>query len=229
MACKRWRSIIFWIIAFPLLLLAGLVVACNLWIVTSTRERVYDSVADIEARTVGVVLGTSKKSGPDTLNQHFENRLVAAAALFNEGKVSKLLVSGYRDSQYYDETRDMIARLKELKVPESEIIADDQGLRTLDSVARARTIFGFDRIVIVSDDFHVNRALFIADRYGIDAIALRSESVGYVDSRKVRFREYFARVKAVLDLYVHDPGTDTGESDTPPSLSRKGIQDLKSA
>lgn len=205
MVRKRWRSIIFWIITIPLSLLAVFVVACNLWIVTSTRERVFDSVADIEARTVGVVLGTSKKSGPDTPNRHFDNRLVAAAALFREGKVSKLLVSGYRDSRYYDETRDMIVRLKELNVPGSEILADDRGLRTLDSVARSKTVFGFDRIVIISDDFHVNRALFIADRYGIDAIALRSESVGYGDSRKVRLREYFARVKAVLDLYVCPP------------------------
>ena len=215
MVRKRWRSIIFWITTLPLSLLAVFVVVCNLWIVTSTRERVYDSVADIEARTVGVVLGTSKKSGPDTPNQHFDNRLVAAAALFKEGKVSKLLVSGYRDSQYYDETRDMIVRLKELKVPDSEILADDRGLRTLDSVARSKTVFGFDRIVIISDDFHVNRALFIADRYGIDAIALRSESVGYGDSRKVRLREYFARVKAVLDLYICPPGTDTAVPDAP--------------
>lgn len=202
MARKRWCSIIFWIFTLPLLLLAAVVIPCNLWIVMSTRGQVYDSVAEIEARAIGVVLGTSKKIGPDTPNVHFENRLAAAAELFSEGKVGKLLVSGYRDSQYYDETRDMIAKLKELGVPESAILADDRGLRTLDSVARAKTVFGFDRLVIISDDFHVNRALFIADRYGLDAIALRSESVGYGDSRKVRLREYFARVKAVIDLYV---------------------------
>ncbi len=119
--------------------------------------------------------------------------------------MKRLLVSGYRDSQYYDETRDMIAKLKELGVAETEILADDMGIRTLDSVVRAKTIFGFERILIISDDFHVNRAIFIADYYGLDAIALRSESVNYEDSRKVRIREYFARVKAIIDLYLLQP------------------------
>jgi SanA protein len=207
MARSRRRFLIFSIFVFPLLLVAAVVLACNLWIVLSTRGQVYDSVAGIEARAVGVVLGTSKKTGPDTPNMHFENRMAAAASLYLEGKADTLLVSGYRDSQYYDETRDMIAKLRELGVPESALLADDRGLRTLDSVARAKTVFGFDRLVIVSDDFHVNRALFIANRYRVDAIALRSEPVGYSDSRKVRLREYLARVKAVIDLYCYTPST----------------------
>lgn len=219
MARSRRRFLIFSIFVFPLLLVAAVVLACNLWIVLSTRGQVYDSVADIEARAVGVVLGTSKKTGPDTPNAHFENRMAAAASLYLEGKAGTLLVSGYRDSQYYDETRDMIAKLKELGVPESALLADDRGLRTLDSVARAKTVFGFDRIVIVSDDFHVNRALFIANRYGVDAIALRSESVGYSDSRKVRMREYLARVKAIIDLYLYTPATN-GEAPDAPALTR---------
>jgi len=219
MARSRRRSLIFYVFAFPLLLVAAVVVACNLWIVLSTGGQVYDSVADIESRAVGVVLGTSKKTGPDTPNVHFENRMAAAASLYLEGKVGTLLVSGYRDSQYYDETRDMIAKLKELGVPEAALLADDRGLRTLDSVARAQTVFGFDRIVIVSDDFHVNRALFIANRYGVDAIALRSESVGYSDSRKVRMREYLARVKAIIDLYFYTPPTD-GEAPDAPAFTR---------
>lgn len=205
---KRWRSILLWTLVLPMLLLVAGVFACNLWIVASTRDRVHDSVATIAPREVAVVLGTSKKTGPDTPNQHFENRMAAAAALFHDGRVERLLVSGYRDSPYYDETRDMIAKLTELGVPEDVLFADEFGLRTLDSVARAKSVFNLDDIVIVSDDFHVNRALFIADRYGLDAIALRSETVGYGDSRKVRMREYFARVKAVIDLYlIHpDPG-----------------------
>lgn len=202
MARNRWRSIFFWTLVVPVLLLAALVVGCNLWIVLSTRDRVHDSAGEIAASEVGVVLGTSKKSGPDTPNRHFENRMAAAAELYREGKVSRLLVSGYRDSEYYDETRDMTVALIRLGVPESALLADDRGVRTLDSIVRVKEVFGFERVVIVSDDFHVNRALFIADRCGLEAIALRSASVDYGDSRKVRLRECLARVKAVLDLYV---------------------------
>ncbi|MCB1205409.1 MAG: YdcF family protein [Verrucomicrobiae bacterium] len=212
----RWRRLCFWTLILPSLLAAGLVLACNLWIVLSTRALVHDDAAEIEAREIGVVLGTSKKTGPDTPNRHFENRMAAAAALFHAGKVTRLLVSGYRDSDYYDETRDMIAKLKELGVPEEALLSDDRGARTLDSMVRVKSIFGFDRITIISDDFHVNRALFIASRCGVDAIALRSEAVDYDNSRKVRLREYFARVKAVLDLYVHHPVS--GAAGLPASL-----------
>ena len=201
MARKRRHSIFFWVVV-SLLTIAGLILSCNLWVVASTYGRVYDSVAKIEVQPVGLVLGTSKKIAPNVPNRHFVNRIEAAAELYREGKVGQLLVSGHRDSRYYDETRDMMEKLKALGVPESDILADDRGARTFESVKRARSVFGFDRMVIVSDDFHVGRALFLADRLGIEAIALRSKSVDYTSSTKVRMREYFARVKAVLELYV---------------------------
>jgi len=215
MARKRRQTIFFWAIQLPLALVVLGVLGCNLWIVWSTHDRVYDSTAEIEARPVGLVLGTSKNVAPDTPNRHFENRLAAAAELFDSGKVSRLLVSGHRDSRYYDETRDMIRKLVELGVPRASILADDRGARTFDSVVRAEEVFGFDRFIIVSDDFHVARALFIADQLGLDAVALSSESVDFGSSRKVRIREYFARVKAILDLYLGKP------IETPPPLAEE--------
>lgn len=206
MARKKKLTIIFWCFRLPVLFLAAVLIGCNLWIVWSTQNRVYEQVSDIDTQPVGLVLGTSKKVAPDIPNQHFVNRLKAAADLIQAGKVQTLLVSGYRDSKYYDETRDMIAELEELGVPKSKIIADDQGARTFDSVERASSVFGFDKFVIVSDDFHVSRALFIADQLGLTAVALRSETVDPEISRKVRVREYFARVKAVLDLFLLHSG-----------------------
>ncbi|MEC5128547.1 ElyC/SanA/YdcF family protein [Verrucomicrobiales bacterium BCK34] len=202
---KRKRSIFFWLVTLPLLLLVAFVVVCNLWIVGSTRERVFATVTEVTAAPVGLVLGTSKKVSPDTLNLHFQNRVKAAAELIKSGRVETLLVSGYRDSQYYDETRDMIKGLTEMGVPEASIIADDKGARTLDSLSRAKSVFGFEDVVIVSDDFHVNRALFIADHVGVKAVALESAEVDRMDSRSVRIRECFARVKAVIDLYFVRP------------------------
>lgn len=178
---------------------------CNLWVVASTHRRIYGSVEAIEARHTGIVLGTSRKIGPDQANPHFDNRLAAAAALYHGGKVSHLLVSGHReDPGYYDEPRDMTARLVELGVPRASITSDHAGVRTLDSIVRARKIYGLDRVTVISDDFHVSRAVFIADREGIDAIAFRGDSVELPASFRARTREYFARVKAVMDLYFLD-------------------------
>ena len=200
MARKRKLSIFFWII--KLFFLVAVVLACNLWITVSTQGRIYDSVDEIQGKPVGLVLGTSKKVAPNTPNQHFVNRITAAAKLLAAGKVDHLLLSGYRDSEYYDETRDMAAKLKELGVPETEFSTDDEGNRTISSVSRAATEFGYREFIIISDDFHVARALFIADRLGLDAIALRSKSVDFDDSKRVRLREYFARVKAVMDVFL---------------------------
>lgn len=204
MARKRRHSIIFWLIKLPLFLLVAGILGCNLWIVMSTHGRIYASAGDIEAQPVALVLGTSKNVAPDTPNRHFNNRIAAAVALFKTGKAETLLVSGYRDSKYYDETLDMIAKLKSAGVPADAILADNEGVNTLESVARAKSVYGLDRLVIVSDDFHVARALFIADRLGLEAIAMKSAPIELENSTRVRLREYLARVKAVIDLYLRE-------------------------
>ena len=201
---KRKHSPFFW---FCFLLMTAFLIGAggsNLWVVLSTHSRIYHSVEEIPVMPVGIVLGTSKKVGPDEANPHFENRLAAAAALFKAGKVRHLLVSGHRDSQYYDEPRDMTAKLVELGVPPSAITPDNAGLRTLDSIVRAHEIYGLEQVTVISDDFHVPRALFIADHKGVEAIGLRGESVELRRSFRARFREYLARVKAVIDLYLLD-------------------------
>jgi SanA protein len=87
-------------------------------------------------------------------------------------------------------------------VPATAITLDYAGLRTLDSVVRSKKIFGQDRITIITQPFHSYRALFISSYYGIDAVAMVTEEPELEKSFKVRIREYFARTKAVLDLYI---------------------------
>lgn len=220
MARKRKRSLSFWIFKLPLGLVAAGVIVCNLWIVLSTHERVFQSVDSVDSNTVGIVLGTSKNVAAGRPNLHFDNRLSAAAELYHAGKVKHLLVSGHRDSQYYDEPRDMRKMLQELGVPGDAITEDQAGLRTLDSIVRANRVYGLSEATVISDDFHVNRALFIADREGIDAIAFRGDSVSLRFSMKARVREYFARVKAVLDLYLLN--TEPARVDDPVKILVQG-------
>jgi SanA protein len=210
MSRKRKHSTFYWLLYGAVLAIVGGVMVCNLWVVLSTQGRVHQSVESIDTMPVGLVLGTTRKVGPDQANPHFDNRLAAAAALYHAGKVRHLLVSGHREvSGYYDEPRDMTARLVELGVSAAAITPDHSGLRTLDSIIRAKKIYGVQRLTVISDDFHVNRALFIADREGVEAIAFRGDSVDVQQSLRARTREYFARVKAVIDLYLLD--TQPGE------------------
>ncbi|MGY8641678.1 MAG: SanA/YdcF family protein [Verrucomicrobiales bacterium] len=208
MARKRRRSKFFWLVKLPIASVVAVVLGCNIWVMASTMSRVIDNPESIEGKPVGLVLGTSKKVAPDVGNPHFENRIAAAAELYLAGKVDRLIVSGHQE-KYYDEPKDMIARLRDVyKIPESAVTPDIEGHRTLDSVIRAKKVFKCDNVVIISDDFHVNRALFIADHIGLKAVAYPSERVEFKKSTQSRFREYLARVKAVLDLYLLEPLSD---------------------
>ncbi|MCF6311842.1 MAG: YdcF family protein [Verrucomicrobiales bacterium] len=202
MSLKRKGLILIKLTALALLLVGAFVIFCNAWVILSTRGRVFDSIDKVEKNTFGLVLGTAKNVAPNSPNSYFEHRMAAAAKLYHKGKVRHLLVSGDGGGKYYNEPRDMTAKLVSLKVPVSALTSDDSGLRTLDSIIRAKKIYQLQKVTIISDGFHVNRALFIARKAGLDAIAFSSQPVGLRHSFKTRAREYLARVLVVLDLYV---------------------------
>lgn len=178
-------------------------VFCNLWILRTARGRMYECSGNVPAGNVALVLGTGRLSGDGRfLNPHFTHRIAAAAELYHAGKVKHLLVSGDNHKHGYDEPTDMKEALLARGVPEPAITLDYAGFRTLDSVVRAKEVFGQNRLVVVSEPFHNARALFLCRRYGIDAVAFNAEPVSTRVSRWAHLREYLARVKAVLDVYV---------------------------
>lgn len=202
------KRILFRVVMLPLLVIGAFILFCNLWVVLSTNSRVYDSIDDVKSNPIGLVLGTAKKVAPTSPNPHFEHRMAAATELFRENKIKHLLVSGDGGSKYYNEPRDMTAKLVSLKVPAQAISSDNSGYRTLDSIIRAKEIYGLDKLTIISDGFHVNRALFVARKMGLDAIAFSSRPVKLKYSLNTRLREYLARVLVVLDLYVFNTQPD---------------------
>lgn len=125
-----------------------------------------------------------------------------AAELYKLGKIDHFILSGHNPSQFYNEPLEMKKALMIRGVPPEAITLDYAGLRTLDSVIRSKEIFGQDKIIIITQPFHSYRALFISHYYNIEAVAMVTEGPAYESSFKVRMREYFARTKAVLDLYV---------------------------
>lgn len=177
-------------------------IICNYWIVSSTKQQIYSSTKSIPERKVGLVLGASKLSKRGTANMYFTFRMQAAYELFITKKVKYLLLSGDNHVKGYDEPSDMREALLKLGVPDSCIVLDYAGFRTLDSVVRCDEVFGEDSITIVSQEFHNQRALFIANKNNINAIAYNANDVYKNYSFKTRLREYFARVKCVLDIYI---------------------------
>ena len=180
----------------------GAVALINYAMVRSARGRAFASVIDAPENSVGLVLGTSPSMPDGSASPFFAGRIEMAARLYDGGKVRHFLLSGDNGTRGYDEPAAMRTALMEAGVPENAMTVDDAGFRTLDSVARARAVFGQSRLTIITDDFHAARALFLARHFGVDAIAVTSRAVPLKWSMKTRVREVAARVKAWLDVYV---------------------------
>ena len=191
----KWTSII-------VVFIFASIVWSNYWIISSTNTQLYSDVTKIPSRKVDLVLGASKQTSRGTSNLYFTYRIQAAYQLFKAHKVQYLLVSGDNHIKGYDEPSDMRDALLALGVPDSCIVLDYAGFRTLDSVVRCDEVFGEDSITIISQEFHNQRAIFIANKSHISAIAFNAQEVNKNYSFKTRIREYFARVKCVLDMYV---------------------------
>ena len=164
--------------------------------------RVYDDPAGLPVNDVGLVLGTSPRVAGGGHNPHFDNRMAAAASLYVAGRVHHLLLSGDNGTRGYDEPADMKTALLGLGVPADAMTLDDAGFRTLDSVVRARAVFGLTRLTVITDRFHAYRAVFLARHKGIDAIAFPSREVDLRASYKSQLRECGADLKACLDVWV---------------------------
>ncbi|MBX2966460.1 MAG: YdcF family protein [Cyclobacteriaceae bacterium] len=177
-------------------------ISSNIWVVTSTENRVLYDAGQLEDHRVALVLGTSHKLVGGESNPFFEHRMDRAAELYRLGKIDHFILSGDNRTRYYNEPSEMRKALLTRGVKADAITLDYAGLRTLDSVVRSKEIFGQDKIIIITQTFHSYRAVFISNYYGIDAVAMVAEEPEFESSLKVRVREYFARSKAVLDLYV---------------------------
>jgi SanA protein len=182
------------------------IAAASLLVIGAARGRTYSDPAAIPARRVGLVLGCSRFLGGGYRNSFFDNRIQAAAQLVRAGKVRYLVVSGDNHVRGYDEPKDMKDSLVQAGVPAENIFCDYAGLRTLDSIVRVREIFGQSAVTIISQEFHNQRAIFIAEHRGIDAIGFNAPEVDAYDSFRTKCRELVARANMLLDLFVFRRG-----------------------
>jgi len=182
--------------------LAGVLALGHYLVAWSATQRCYREIDQVPNRDVALVLGCSRLTADGRGNLFFRNRIEAAAALYRSHKIRYLIVSGDNSRPGYDEPSDMKAALVDRGVPAACIYRDCAGLRTLDSIARAREIFGVTSLVVVSQQFHAERAIYLASHHGIDAVGFAARDVGSIHGLKASVREAFARVKAVLDVHV---------------------------
>lgn len=195
------RLIVFVVLMVPLA--TGFVLwAAYFTIASATDSLVFDDLESIPEREVGVVLGTTPRLRDGNPNAYFDYRMDAAARLWRAGKVQRLILSGDNLDRRYDEPKYMRNALLERGVDDEAMTLDRGGIRTFDSIMRARITYGTNDPIVISQEFHNRRALFIARHYDIDAIGFNARDVAPDKGLRTKLRESFARVKTLLDLWV---------------------------
>jgi len=169
------------------------------WVIESKSKGLHTSnIEDVPAKKVALVLGCSPRVG----GGYFSYRMEAAAELWHHEKVEFFLLSGDNQHQSYNEPFYMKEALKGLGVPEERIFLDYAGLRTFDSVVRAKEVFGEDDLLVVSQAFHNKRAIFIGAAKGVKLFGYDAQSVSTLTKDQALSRESLAKVKALLDVTI---------------------------
>lgn len=181
----------------------GITFYCSYQVEKNAVGKTYDNVEEIPYNRVGLLLGTCKTMNDrKTVNPFWQFRLEAAYKLWKAKKIDKILISGDNGWHGYNEPEDFVDAFHALGVPDSALVCDFAGFRTHDSVIRCKKIFGQKKVTIISQEFHNERALYIAQRYGLEAVGFNAQMVSFRDNLYNMVREKMARVLLFADLYV---------------------------
>lgn len=174
--------------------------------------RVYTAAADVPAQRVAVVFGAGVRNGYPTAMLY--DRVASAVDLYRAGKVQKLLMSGDNRFENYNEPAAMRRTALQLGVADEDIVLDHAGRSTYDTCYRAREIFGVQAAILVTQDFHLDRALMLCDGMGIDAVGFASDRRPYRSIWWNNFREIPATLNAMIELWITRPQPVLGEKIT---------------
>ncbi|WAC19478.1 YdcF family protein [Luteolibacter sp. SL250] len=178
----------------------GFVAYVNLIPMWVSRGQLFTDVTSLPKARVGLIFGTTDRvDGRENL--YFRYRIDAAEKVWKAGKLETIIVSGDNREKNYNEPRKMKAALVARGVPADRIVSDYAGLRTLDSVVRAKEIFGADPVMFISQRFQNERAIYLAEAHGIGAFGFDAEDVQGRGGLKTKAREVAARVQMWLDVH----------------------------
>lgn len=176
---------------------------CNFLVERKGFDKTYTDVNKIPKNKVGLVLGTSKYLINGRVNLYYKYRINAAVTLYKSRKINYIIVSGDNGTKNYNEPSNFKQDLIKRGVPEDKIYLDYAGFRTLDSVIRVKKIFGQSSVTIISQEFHNERAIYLANYFGVNAVGFNAKNVPDKYGLKVELREYLARVKVFVDIALN--------------------------
>lgn len=203
---RKYRIAILSIVA---MLIGGVAVTITCFSIVEKNAdgRLYSDATEIPYNKVGLFLATSPITPGGAHNYNFDNRVKAAEELYKAGKVDYIIASGgdytQTEDNGCDEPQAILDSLIVRGVPADRIILDYEGTRTLNSIAKAKQVYGLDSLTLISQKYHNERAIYLAEKYCIHAIGYNANPSPIVHSKiKNTLREYLARVKMFIDIYT---------------------------
>jgi SanA protein len=205
---KRLIKIGAWTAGIVAVVCLVLMLICNQIVVNNAEGKVFSDIDSIKYNKVGLLLGTTPQARITKItNYFFIYRIDAAEQLYKAGKIEKILISGDEDSlDGINEPECMRDSLVARGVPASAIILDGKGYRTINSIVNANKVFGLKSFIIISQEFHNERAIYQAEHLGLDIDNIQAYNAQMPETRRAlitSIREYFARVKMFLDLFTY--------------------------
>ena len=203
---------LFIVAGISLFVCIGIILACNGVVINNAQGQTYDNVSEIPSRKIGLLLGTSPITPQGEHNYYFDNRIYATVELYKQGKIKQIIASG-GDYSAQNGCNELIAMRDSLVahgVPDSVITLDYKGLRTINSIVNVKTDYDLDSLIIISQKYHNERAIWLAEHYGLHAIAYKATTPD-ITTKKIKntLREFLARVKMFLDILTQAQSDNT--------------------
>ena len=185
-------------------------IGINKYVIVSTKKQIIDK-ENIDYNDIDciLVLGASIKNNYPS--KMLEDRLLTSIELYNNNISEKILVSGDHENDDYDEVNVMKQYLIDNDIPSKQIFMDHLGISTYDSIYRTKEIFNANKIIIVTQDYHLYRSLYIANQLDIDAIGVSANKQEYYGQRKRDIREIAARIKDFFKCIIKPQSKYLGE------------------
>lgn len=192
---------------------------CNYFVRSNSEGRLYTDIDSIPKYEVGLLLGTTPQTRVGRrANQFFKNRIEAAEYLYKAGKIKSILISGDENSlDGINEVECMKDSLVARGIPKNAFILDGKGFRTLDAIVRATNVYDAHSYVVISQKFHCERAIYLAEHLGLDVHDLIGFNAADATSNMAfltYIREYFARVKVFIDIFTGKESRSRENTDT---------------
>lgn len=183
----------------------------NIYVKNIGKKYIYENINTLPAKQTGLILG-AKVYNNGNMSDILLDRAQTTIELYQKKKIGKILISGDHGKENYDEVNTIKEYLLSQNIPAEDIFLDHAGFDTYDSIYRAKKIFQVNSLIIVTQEFHLPRALYISRKLNLEAIGIIADKHIYLRATKNEIREILARFKAFLNIIFHAQPKFLGET-----------------